>query len=62
MRREDQFTIEVLKIASDELVLVPLVLGCTGDESLDSLEPENEILEWGQQQSGTRTREEMQTS
>lgn len=62
VRREDQFTIEVLKIASDELVLVPLVLGCAGDESLDSLEPENEILEWGQQQSGTRTREEMQTS
>ena len=60
VRREDPFTIEVLKSASEELVSAPLVLGSmSGNESLDSLEPENEILEWGQQQ---RTREDMQTS
>ena len=66
VRREDPFTLEMLKSASEELVLAPLVLGsATGNESLDSLEPENEILEWGQQrqqQSETRTKEEMQTS
>jgi anaphase-promoting complex subunit 6 len=58
VRREDPFTIEVLKTASEELISAPLVL--SGNESLDSLEPENEILEWGQQ-SGTGTKDSMQT-
>lgn len=58
IRREDQFTIDVLKTASEELVSVPLELGA--NDSLDTLEPENEILEW-EQQSGTKPGENMQT-
>ena len=60
VRREDQFTIEVLKTASEELVFVPLQLSSGGNDSLDALEPKNEILEWGQQ-NGTKTAESMQT-
>lgn len=66
IRREDPFTIELLKTASDELVSSPLVLEPGPDRqnySLDALEPENEILEWGQQ-NGTKTAtigEKMQT-
>ena len=60
VRRGDPFTVELLKTASEELVALPLELD-PGNESLDSLEPENEILEWGLQ-DGTRTREEMQTN
>lgn len=58
LRREDQFTVDVLKTASEELVSLPLQLSVS--DSLDTLEPENEILEW-ERQSGTKTGESMQT-
>ena len=59
MRREDQFTTDLLGAASEELLLVPLELG-SGNDSLDALEPENEILEWDQQ-TGMKAGESMQT-
>ena len=61
LRREDHFTLEVLRLASNELVRLPLDLGT---ESLDMLEPENEILEWEHQGTGNGMKtkgEEMQT-
>ena len=58
-RHEDQFTIDLLKTASEELVSVPLELG--GNDSLDALEPEKEILEWDQQETAMKIGENMQT-
>lgn len=59
LRREDQFTMDLLRAASEELLMAPLELG-PGNDSLDALEPENEILEWDQQ-AGIKPGESMQT-
>ena len=58
--REDQFTLALLEAACDEVIARPFHLGT---ESLDALEPENEILRWDQQseQNGTSVKEDMQT-
>lgn len=48
VRREDYVTIEILRAASEQLAFAPLKLGVNESESMESLEPENEILEWEQ--------------
>ena len=60
VRREDSFTIDLLKMACEEALEAPLKLEVAENESLDALEPENEILQWNSQ-LGTKTGESMQT-
>lgn len=44
LKREDQFTLELLQIAMDEMTNTPLDLNGSKIESLDALDPGNEVL------------------